>query len=57
MKTIAVIDDDIYIGNMLEELLRGNGYGLMTFCPRDSCILSIPMILTVAPAGLQWPLL
>lgn len=29
MKTIAVIDDDIYIGNMLEELLRGNGYDVV----------------------------
>lgn len=26
MNTIAIIDDDIYIGNMLEELLRQNGY-------------------------------
>lgn len=26
MKTIAIIDDDIYIGNMLEELLYANGY-------------------------------
>lgn len=29
MKTIAIIDDDIYIGNMLEELLRNNGYGVL----------------------------
>ena len=29
MKTIAVIDDDIYIGNMLEELFRGNGYDVL----------------------------
>lgn len=29
MKTIAIIDDDIYIGNMLEEVLRGNGYDVM----------------------------
>ena len=29
MKTIAVIDDDIYIGNMLEELLRVNGYDVL----------------------------
>lgn len=29
MKTIAIIDDDIYIGNMLEELLRGNGYDVL----------------------------
>ena len=29
MKTIAVIDDDIYIGNLLEELLRGNGYDVL----------------------------
>lgn len=29
MKTIAIIDDDIYIGNMLEELLRGNGYDVI----------------------------
>ena len=29
MITIAVIDDDIYIGNMLEELLRGNGYDVL----------------------------
>lgn len=26
MKTIAVIDDDVYIGNMLEELLSKEGY-------------------------------
>lgn len=29
MKTIAVIDDDIYIGNMLEEVLRSNGYEVL----------------------------
>lgn len=29
MKTIAVIDDDIYIGNMLEELLQNNGYHVL----------------------------
>ena len=29
MKTIAIIDDDIYIGNMLEEFLRGNGYDVL----------------------------
>lgn len=29
MKTIAIIDDDIYIGNMLEEILRGEGYGVL----------------------------
>lgn len=29
MKTIAVIDDDIYIGNLLEELLTGAGYGVL----------------------------
>lgn len=29
MKTIAIIDDDIYIGNMLEELLRNNGYDVL----------------------------
>lgn len=29
MKTIAVIDDDIYIGNLLEELLTGTGYGVL----------------------------
>ncbi len=26
MKTIAIIDDDIHIGNILEELLRQEGY-------------------------------
>lgn len=26
MKTIAIIDDDVYIGDMLEELLRREGY-------------------------------
>ncbi len=26
MKTIAIIDDDIYIGDMLEEVLRNNSY-------------------------------
>lgn len=29
MKKIAIIDDDIYIGNMLEELLRDNGYDVL----------------------------
>lgn len=29
MKTIAIIDDDIYIGNMLEEVLRSNGYDVL----------------------------
>ncbi len=29
MKTIAVIDDDTYIGNLLEEVLRGAGYQVL----------------------------
>lgn len=29
MKQIAVIDDDIYIGNMLEELLHASGYNVL----------------------------
>lgn len=29
MKTIAIIDDDVYIGNMLEDLLRKEGYGVL----------------------------
>lgn len=29
MKTIAVIEDDISIGNLLEELLTGEGYGVL----------------------------
>ena len=29
MKTIAVIDDDIHIGNMLEEILAREGYGTL----------------------------
>lgn len=29
MKTIAIIDDDIYIGNMLEEVLTKEGYGIL----------------------------
>jgi len=29
MKTIAIIDDDIYIGNMLEEILRNNDYDVL----------------------------
>ena len=29
MKTIVVIDDDIHIGNVLEELLRREGYGVL----------------------------
>jgi len=29
MKTIAIIDDDIYIGNMIEEVLRGQGYDVL----------------------------
>ena len=29
MKTIAIIDDDIYIGNMLEEILQKQGYEVL----------------------------
>lgn len=29
MKTIAIIDDDIYIGNMLEEVLHREGYRIL----------------------------
>lgn len=29
MKTIAIIDDDVYIGNMIEEVLRSEGYGVL----------------------------
>ncbi|MBQ8174966.1 MAG: response regulator transcription factor [Clostridia bacterium] len=29
MKTIAIIDDDIHIGNMLQELLEKEGYGVL----------------------------
>lgn len=29
MKTIAIIDDDLYIGNMLEEVLTKEGYGVL----------------------------
>lgn len=29
MKTIAIIDDDIYIGDMLEEVLRNNDYDVL----------------------------
>ena len=29
MKTIAVIDDDIHIGNVLEELLQREGYAVL----------------------------
>ena len=29
MKSIAVIDDDVYIGNLLEELLTGEGYHVL----------------------------
>ena len=29
MKTIAIIDDDIHIGNMLEEVLAKEGYGIL----------------------------
>ncbi len=29
MKSIAIIDDDVYIGDMLEEVLRSNGYDVL----------------------------
>ena len=29
MKTIAIVDDDVYIGNMLEEILHNNGYAVL----------------------------
>lgn len=32
MKTIAVIDDDIYIGDMIEEVLRKENYNVLRAC-------------------------
>lgn len=29
MKTIAIIDDDVHIGNMIEEVLQSEGYGVL----------------------------
>lgn len=29
MKTIAIIDDDVHIGNMIEEVLQGEGYNVI----------------------------
>ena len=29
MKTIAIIDDDVHIGNMIEEVLKGEGYNVI----------------------------
>ena len=29
MKTIAIIDDDLHIGDMIEEVLRREGYGVI----------------------------
>lgn len=29
MKTIAIIDDDVYIGNMMEEVLQAEGYAVV----------------------------
>lgn len=29
MKTIAIIDDDVYIGNMIEEVLQSEGYHIL----------------------------
>lgn len=29
MKTVAIVDDDVYIGNMLEEVLTKEGYAVM----------------------------
>ena len=29
MKTILIVDDDVYIGNMVEEMLQKVGYGVL----------------------------
>ena len=44
MITIAVIDDDIYIGNMLEELLRGNGYDVLRAYSGTEAVLLLSQI-------------
>ena len=28
-RTIAIVDDDIHIGNMVEEVLKGEGYEVL----------------------------
>lgn len=43
MKIIAVIDDDVYIGNMLEELLTKAGYGVLrAYSGTEALLLFLP---------------
>lgn len=46
MKTIAVVDDDIHIGNMLEELLRREGYAVLRAYSGTEAVLLLER---------QWP--
>ncbi|KAI4450234.1 Response regulator MprA [Eubacterium plexicaudatum ASF492] len=40
METIAIIDDDIYIGDMLEKVLKKEGYGtLRAYSGTEACML------------------
>ena len=40
MKRIFVIDDDVHIGNMLEEVLTREGYGVMrTYSGTEAALL------------------
>lgn len=48
-RTIAIVDDDIHIGNMVEEVLKGEGYEVLRaysgtealyFCRIENLILS-----------------
>lgn len=41
MKTILIVDDDVYIGNMLEEALRKEGYGVSRAYSGSEALLSL----------------
>lgn len=42
MKHILIVDDDLYIGNMLEEVLRREGYGISRAYSGTEALLVLP---------------
>lgn len=44
MKTILIIDDDVNIGNMLEEILKKEGFGVLRAYSGTEALLLLSQI-------------
>ena len=49
LKKILIIDDDIYIGDLIEEILMKEGYGVLRAYSGTEAILVLSQVLILNP--------